>query len=586
MTEIFSNIVPQDKLQEQTLGTLKIISDSLMTSFGPFGSATQIKKGDVLSKFTKDGHTILKNINFNGFIEMSIKEVLEDVTKHVVKEVGDGTTSAVVLSELIYRRLATKIEPNIKTDEANYHLNAAPAEIEKALIKVTDKIKEIILKNKREIKTYGDIMKIALISTNNNEEMSRLISEVYMNNGNDVYIDVKRSNTSDDYIKIFDGMTIGSGYADKAYINNDSEATCEINNPRVYFFEDPIDTHQMINFLGKIITNNIVKPINEKSEIIPTVIVAPKVSNDASVVIDPLVKSMYNAKANGFKIPFLMITNTRHQDMIMDLANLCDAKTIRKFIDPTQEEAAQKTGDAPSEENVQDWYGRCDAIVSDFNKSKFINPVLMYKDGTTEFSDYYKTIIGNLQVQLDNAKKQGKDINFIGNLRRRIHSMSANMVDLYIGGDTPEERDNRFDLAEDAVLNCMSAAVNGYGYGSNLESCIALRKLNDTFSDKLEREIYLIIFNSYLDLLAKLYSTRTGTSVDCFENASDEVKLLIEGALNNKIPFDVRKGQYSEDVISSIMSDITVLKIVAKVVGMLVTTKQYLCPTPQHNIYK
>jgi len=61
---IYSNIVEQKTLHEQTMAVLQIIADSLVTSFGPYGSATQIKKDDILPKFTKDGHTILKNIYF------------------------------------------------------------------------------------------------------------------------------------------------------------------------------------------------------------------------------------------------------------------------------------------------------------------------------------------------------------------------------------------------------------------------------------------------------------------------------------------------------------------------------------------
>ena len=58
--KIYSNIVEQKTLHDQTMAVLEIIANSLVTSFGPYGSATQIKKDDILPKFTKDGHTILK----------------------------------------------------------------------------------------------------------------------------------------------------------------------------------------------------------------------------------------------------------------------------------------------------------------------------------------------------------------------------------------------------------------------------------------------------------------------------------------------------------------------------------------------
>lgn len=300
---IYSNIVEQKTLHEQTMAVLQIIADSLVTSFGPYGSATQIKKDDILPKFTKDGHTILKNIYFNGTLEMSIREVLEDLTSHVVKNVGDGTTSAILLSQLIYKRLASKCEPN-KDNAEIYNWHLPPAELERQLNELVKRASETIMSQTREIKTYEDIHKIALISTNNNEEMAELISGIYMENGTDVYIDVKRSNDSQDYIKIFDGMTLDAGYADKVFVTNEAESTAEINAPRIYFFEDPIDTPEMINFFSAIIYHNIMEPLKDRRELTPTVIMCPKVSSDIAAVMDPLVKTMMNAKANNFNIPF------------------------------------------------------------------------------------------------------------------------------------------------------------------------------------------------------------------------------------------------------------------------------------------
>lgn len=579
--QIYSNIVDQETLHKQTMAVLKIIADSLVTSFGPYGSATQIKKDDILPKFTKDGHTILKNIYFNGTLEMSIREVLEDLTSHVVKNVGDGTTSAILLSQLIYKRLATKCEPNLDGAKI-YDWHLPPAELERQLNDLVKQVSETIMSQTREIKTYEDIHKIALISTNNNEEMAELISGIYMENGTDVYIDVKRSMDNQDYIKIFDGMTLDAGYADKVFVTNEAESTAEINSPKIYFFEDPIDTPEMINFFSAIIYHNIMEPLKDRRELTPTVIMCPKVSSDIAAVMDPLVKTMMNAKASSFNIPFCLVSDIYKKEVLMDLANLCEASTIRKYISLEQQEKDQENGDAPTVDTIVDWYGTADAVVAGYNKTKIINPKLMYKEGTTEFSDFYKAIISNLEMQLAQAKQDGKNLNDIGNLRRRIHSMKANMVDLYIGGSTPEERDNRFDAAEDAVLNCMSAAEYGYGWGANIQ---AFNVFNALYKNP-NSGIISVVYNSYLDLLAKLYGSSLGEVPSSYSEASDEVKDMIKTTIETGIPINLRTGKADGLVLSSIKSDITVLDIVANVVGMLVTTKQFLCQSPAHNIYK
>ena len=583
--EIYSNIVEQETLQDQSLKTMSIISNSLLTSFGPYGSATQIKKDGTLPKFTKDGHTILCNIFFNGVIELGLREVLEDLTKHVVKEVGDGTTSAIILSHLIYKRLNSKLDPN--TNDL-YDLEVAPSEIEANLKEIAQEAEEIIKSKAKPVATYEDIKKIALISTNNNQEMAELISNVYMENGTDVYIDVKRSTDSNDYMKIFDGMTLNTGYSNKEFVNNEAESTAEVNAPNIYFFEDPIDTPEMIEFLGAIVYRNIFEKINAKEAIVPTVIVTPKMSKDTASVMDPLIKTILNARQSNVDIPFVLITNLHQTEQFMDLANLTGARTIRKYINFEQQAIDQQNGDAPTAENVHEWCGHADAVIAGYNKTKFINPKNMYEEGTNEFSAYYKAILTNLQAQLENARKDGKDLNAIGNLRRRIHSMKANMVDLYIGGSTPEERDNRFDAAEDAVLNCMSAAEHGYGWGANVQGLLAIKELVEKYADTegIKKDLVSIIYNSYLDLLAKLYATKFGQNPESYAEASSKVKDLTYKTLSTGIPVNLRTGETDSLVLSSIRSDITILGIVTKVVGMLVTTKQFLCQTPAHNIYR
>ena len=88
-------------------------------------------------------------------------------------------TSAILLSQLIYKRLATKCEPNLDNSKI-YDWHLPPAELERELNDLVKRVTEEIMSETREIKTYEDIHKIALISTNNNEEMAELISGIYM----------------------------------------------------------------------------------------------------------------------------------------------------------------------------------------------------------------------------------------------------------------------------------------------------------------------------------------------------------------------------------------------------------------------
>lgn len=593
--DIFSNIVDQQTLRDVNLKVLKMIRDSVATSFGPYGSSSQIKIGeDTLPKFTKDGYTILMNLKFNGIIEMSLKEVMEDLVRHVVKEVGDGTTSATMLSYAIFKRFVTLEEPDCTDTESKDFYKVLesypPAEIERVFKAVVKDIKEEILDHSHDVVDENDIYKIALVSTNGDSDLARKIADIYKENGKEVYIDVKRSNVDDDYSRTYDGMTLNTGYGDKAYINNKELGASSINAPRIYFFEDPIDTEEMVGYLQRIIYNNIISPLQAKEQFIPTVVVCPKVSNDINAILDNIHKIIFQYRANGVEIPFLLVPNVHQKGIFMDIARLCNAKTIKKYIDFDIQKHDQENGNAPTMDTVADFYGTADAVVSDYDKTKFINPANMYKAGTTEFSDEYNEMVNYLKTAMDSAKKDGKPLTEISEIKRRYNSLKANMVDLFIGGATPEERDNRFDSAEDAVLNCRSAAENGYGYGANYEGLRASVKLVDKYKEENKPELYyligLIISNSYLDIVSYLYGSKWNQTFDSYteyEKTNSEVVNIIDKMVEKDTPADVTTGEPSEDIISSISSDISILEIIAKLMTILINCKQFICPIPTIN---
>jgi chaperonin GroEL (HSP60 family) len=288
----------------------------------------------------------------------------------------------------------------------------------------------------------------------------------------------------------------------------------------------------------------------------------------------------------GVNIPFLMVANIHQRGTFMDIARLCNAKTIKKYIDFTIQKHDQESGDAPTMETIHEFYGTADAVVSDYDKTKFINPQSLYKPGTTEFSDEYLQMVDYLKTEMESAKKDGKTLNTIGELKRRYNALKANMVDLYIGGATPEERDNRFDSAEDAVLNCRSAAENGYGYGANVEGFSAvsiLRDSSDFANDKIVMAILDVLYNSYLDVMAMLYGSTENLYLDSFkeyEDANSKAVDYVHKVIKNWVPVDVVTKKMSYDIISSIDGDISILDIIAKLMTILINCKQFVCPLP------
>ena len=244
-----SNVVSGQKLKKVQITTMNRLRDFLSMTFGPMGSNTKIIKGDKIatinSEYSKDGLKVLKNIQFADPIEASITEELIEITRKVEKEVGDGTTSAVILSSYIFERLNDLIQQT----------NIPPYKMISLFNKAVAELQEQILERKNEC-TVDDIYDIAMISTNGNEEVSTNIRDIYDKYGMDVDLSVGISNADYSVVKSYDGLVIDEGFSDPAYINNRENNTCEIRNAHVYYFEDPVDTFDMIAYFNAIINHN------------------------------------------------------------------------------------------------------------------------------------------------------------------------------------------------------------------------------------------------------------------------------------------------------------------------------------------
>lgn len=558
---IISNIVEKEKMRKVQSEVLELIAKSLLNSFGPNASNTKIVKAlgennsHVHSFYSKDGHTILCNLGLTDFLEESIRHDLEELTRHIVNTVGDGTTSAVLLSKIIFDKF---IELEKDTDMMPYDIIRT---FQAAVKDIKDKVYEAAQEFNSE-KAYD----IALISTNNNKEVSTNIKNIYKEYGNDVYINVVPSTGEESYLKIYDGMTLNNGFSDVAYINNTEKATCTLAKPRIYIFEDPIDTREMAGLFSAIINSNITAPAADKTGqkmVYPTVILAPKITRDMSAFLDEIVAWLYQIKDVRKKPPILVITDVYQQEQLSDIGRLCGCKTIKKYLNLEVQQKDIEEGKAPTIDTVaENFYGTADLVEADNNKTKFINPEHMYdKDGkeTLEFTQ----IVNFLESELKKAIKEGENDNVVGNIRRRLHSLKGQLVEYGVGGISIADRDSLKDLVEDAVLNCKSASIHGVGFGANYEGLLASLSLKDN------SRIHNIIYEAYKELSVILYQT-------CFKKKEDAL-FKVEESIRYQAPYNLRTEVF-DGVFSSIDSDPVILDTISKIISLMFTCNQFLYP--------
>lgn len=588
-----SNIVPKNVLREVQLETIERIANALANSYGPSGSTTLIRKGDDVkgsgvTAYTKDGHSILGSIKFNKPIEMSILDDLKDITRNTVKTVGDGTTSAVILSYEIFRALN-----EIISDHSNFTEKAVVAELQKVVKDITT-----IIENSKQKPTIEKIYQIALTSTDGNEEVANSIREIYEQFGLGVYIDVGISNTTNHMVKTYEGLTIDGGYFNPCFINRAKDAVSELQNPNIYIFEDPIDNNYTLNLCYKIVEQNLIAPLTKyntlvqqgnqaeadaviTNELKATAIITPTFGRDIRSQMDSIIDMMSSSKIEQ-RAPLTIITGMTDVDRLADLAAMTGAKTIKKYVDPEVQKSDVEKGIAPTLDNVAtEFGGKAELLVADTKTTKVINPELMFdidEEGKRVFSSEYNNLLASLEAQLaqlDTVKESATEVNV---LRRRIQSLKCNMVDYLIGGVSYTDRDALKDAVEDAVLNCRSAAKEGIGYAANFEGLRAAHEVSEvTYNLSPIREaVSNAVFKAYANTVARIY-------VDYMAVEDIDQDELIKTLIERNKPIDVTGND--REVLSSIKTDPTTLQAIVDIVGLMFKTNQFLCPIPDMNTY-
>lgn len=571
MGKIYSNVVSEEKTRKVQLDTLEILSKTLVKSFGPMGSHTGIVKStgqqDTV-EYTKDGKTIVQNIVFKDPIERSVQDIITELTRYIVKEVGDGTTSAVLLCYKVFHELASN------TDLLK---ECAPAELSRQLHTVIEDICAKIKEAGRPCE-LEDIYDIVYTSTNGNDYIAKTLQEVYKKHGLDVYIDLGISNEPDCLVKESDGMVIDTGYSNSCFVNNRVNNTAGVRNAKVYVFKDAIDTREMLDMLDAILYKNIMRVMEPNSmyEPVPTVIICEqKITPDASDYLDKLATYMNS----GAPIPLLMISQIHQYDLLEDIVKMCGAPYIKKYINPDIQERDIEKGLAPTPETITEFCGFCEYVESSTDKTKFVHPKLMFTDAKcTEHTDTYNALMTFLETELSKAKQENDGIMKISSLKRRINSLKGNVVDFLVGGITAGDREVLKAAVEDAVLNCRSAVQNGIGYGANYMAFKALADITSSKDDLNNYNLYRTLYCAYKDITITLY--------DSLFNDEKKAEQFALESVHAGSPYNMRTSAFDEKVLSSINSDIAVLQAIDKILSLMFCCNQYLVPSPMHNVYE
>ena len=237
-----------ENAREKLISGITKISKAVKSTLGPMGQTVIIESPEHTQGLTvtKDGVTVAKSIFLDDPIENLAVRMLKQASEKTANTAGDGTTTAIVLTEAIVKAGLKWIKP--------YH----------NVFDIINGIRydsEIILKNikERSIQVTDDMLKdIASISANNDFDLGEIIAEAYQKVGKDGIVTVERSQKDKTYSEVTNGIKIDRGWTSPLFINDQRKDECIMENVKILICDTEINNILQIE--------NVLKPIINAGE--------------------------------------------------------------------------------------------------------------------------------------------------------------------------------------------------------------------------------------------------------------------------------------------------------------------------------
>lgn len=412
--------------REKLLNGITKISKAVKSTLGPLGQTVLIESQNHTHgiTITKDGVTVAKSIDLEDSVENLAVRMMKEAAERTANSAGDGTTTAIVLTEAIVREGLQLFKRDEKVNKT---------QIVRDINKITEKLLKDL--NKKSKKVTGKTLKdVATVSANNDAELGDMIASAYKELGNDGILTVENSKTEETYYEITKGIKVDRGYTSKLFINNHRNDECILDDVHILVTDMEITNILQIETVLKPIINQ-----NKKLLII---------GNCVQNVINTLAA---NVVQNNLKLCNIIPPSFGYKtnELLSDIALATGAKYF-----------SESQGDNLGLLTMQD-LGQANKVIV----GKDSTVIMKDKQDNTEISSR----IEELKEQKANSKLK-KDKDFVN---ERIALLSGGVGVIYVGANSDIEQKEKFDRIEDAVCAVRSAVEEGIlpGGGISLLRC-------------------------------------------------------------------------------------------------------------------
>src|SRR6266446_9467960 len=283
------------------------LADTVKVTLGPLGRNVVLERSFGAPTIIKDGVTVAKEITLEDKLENMGAQMVREVASKTADIAGDGTTTATVLAQAIFR-------------EGNKFVTAGanPMELKRGIDKAVEVVVETIKKNSCPVSDKKEIQQIATISANSDESIGNLIAQAMERVGRDGVITVEEARGMKDELDVVEGMQFDRGYLSPYFVTNQEKMETILENPFILIVEKKVTNMKSL------------LPILEQIAKVgrSLLIIAEDVEGEAlaTLVVNRLrgVLNIAAVKAPGF--------GDRRKAMLEDIAILTGSKLISEDI--------------------------------------------------------------------------------------------------------------------------------------------------------------------------------------------------------------------------------------------------------------
>lgn len=515
------------KAREKMLKGVDTLADAVKVTLGPKGRNVLIEKSWGSPKMTKDGVTVAKEIELDDKFENMGVQMVKEVASKTSDVAGDGTTTATILAQSIFREGAKLV-----TAGAN------PMAIKRGVEKAVDAVVDELRKLSKPTKEKKEIAQVGTVSANNDNTIGEIISEAMEKVGKEGVITVEEAKGMETTLEIVEGMQFDRGYLSPYFVTDQEKMEVHMEDPYVLLHEKKISAMKdLVPLLEQVAKSG--KPL---------LIISEDVEGEAlaTLVVNKLRGTLKSAavKAPGF--------GDRRKAMLEDMAILTGGQVV-------SEDLGVKL------ENIS---------LNDLGTAKRIT---VDKDNTTivDGGGTRKALEGRvkqIRAQIDETTSDYDR----EKLQERLAKLIGGVAVISVGAATEAEMKEKKDRVEDALNATRAAVEEGIVAGGGvalIRGAKALDKLKLSGDEKLG-----------VDLIRRALEEPVRQIAN---NAGFEGSVVVQRVMDGKddFGFNAETGEYENLVAAGVLDPTKVtrfaLQNAASVAALLLTTEAMVAEKPE-----